>query len=352
MQFFQNPYFVFPAISIIATVLLLALRSWLLKMATSWASRTSMRIDDVLLGTIRYPSLYWCIALGLHLGILFSGIPSRYAENFTKAITVLVIFSITFALANFSGTVFANFLRKTDLPLTRTGLAQGMVRSTIITVGFLVIMSSLGISVAPLLTALGIGGLALALALQDTLGNLFAGILILMEKTVRVGDFIRLDSEQEGYVADISWRTTRVRMLPNNMVVIPNSKLTQSVIINYHLPEKQMALLVPVGVCYGTDPDAVERILIEETLAAADEAPGLLKDPPPFVRFIPGFGESSMDFTLICQVAEFTDQYLAQHIIRKRIINRFKVESIEIPFPQRTVHLRGDMAAPQPGGAP
>lgn len=352
MQFFQHPFLVFSAITITATVLLLLLRLWLLKLAISWALRTSTGIDEALLENLKSPSIYWCLALGLHIGILFSDIPKQYAEIFTKTIIVLVVLSITFALANFSRTIFSNYLQKTDLPLTRAGLARGMASGAIITIGTLVIMSALGISITPMLTAMGIGGLAVALALQDTLGNLFAGILLLMEKTVRVGDFIRLDSEQEGYVADISWRTTRVRMLPNNMVVIPNSKLTQSVIINYHLPEKPMALLVPVGVSYGSDPEAVERILIEEALAATDEAPGLLKDPPPFVRFIPGFGESSMDFTLICQVAEFTDQYLAQHIIRKRIIRRFKVEGIEIPFPQRAVHLRGDMAVLPQGGAP
>ena len=272
-------------------------------------------------------------------------------EIFTKTIIVLVILSLTFALANFSATLFTDFLQQTNLPFTNTGLVQGIVTGGIFAVGFLVIMSSIGISVAPLLTALGVGGLAVALALQDTLANLFAGIQILMEQTVRVGDFIRLDSGQEGYVADISWRTTRVRLLSNNMVVIPNSKLTQSVITNYYLPDKQMSLLIPVGVSHGTNPDTVERLLIEEALGAGDEVPGLLKEPVPFVRFIPGFGESSLDFTLICQVAEFTDQYLAQHIIRKRILRRFATEGIEIPFPQRTVHLRGEMPLPQPAGA-
>lgn len=352
MQFILHPYFVFPAITVAAAVLLLVLRFWLLQMATSWVGRTSTSIDDILLQTIRHPSLYWCLALGLYVGIQFSDIPIRYVELFTKVINVLVILSITFVLASFSGAIFSNFLQQSNLPLTRTGLAQGMVKGGIVTVGLLVVMSTLGISVAPLLTALGVGGLAVALALQDTLGNLFAGIQILMEQTIRVGDFIRLDSGQEGYVADISWRTTRIRMLPNNMVVIPNSKLTQSVITNYYLPEKRMSLLVPVGVRYGTDPDVVERVLVEEALAACDEAPGLLQEPAPFVRFIPGFGDSSLDFTLICQVAEFTDQYLAQHIIRKRIIRRFAAEGIEIPFPQRTVHLQREMAVVPPGGLP
>lgn len=101
-----------------------------------------------------------------------------------------------------------------------------------------------------------------------------------------------------------------------------------------------MALLIPIGVSYGSDPEKVEQILVEEAKKAVGEVPGLLGDPPPFVRFIPGFGDSSLDFTLICQVAEFVDQYLVQHELRKRIFRRFKEEGIEIPFPHRTVYLR------------
>jgi small-conductance mechanosensitive channel len=206
--------------------------------------------------------------------------------------------------------------------------------------GFLIILSVLGISITPLLTALGVGGLAVALALQDTLANLFAGIHILMEKAVRVGDFVKLETGQEGYVEDITWRTTRVRMLPNNIVVIPNSKLSQSVVTNYYLPEKRMSLLIPIGVSYSSDPEEVERILIDEAKKAVGEVQGLRGEPEPFVRFIPGFGESSLDFTLICQVNEFVDQYIAQHELRKRIFKRFREEGIEIPFPHRTVYLR------------
>jgi small-conductance mechanosensitive channel len=101
-----------------------------------------------------------------------------------------------------------------------------------------------------------------------------------------------------------------------------------------------MALLLPISVSYKADPEQIERVLVEEATAALGQIPGLLAEPAPFVRFIPGFGESSLDFTLICQVREFTDQYLAQHELRKRIFKRFNDEGIEIPFPQRTVHLR------------
>jgi small-conductance mechanosensitive channel len=181
-----------------------------------------------------------------------------------------------------------------------------------------------------------------ALALQGSLANLFAGIHILLEKPLRVGDYIKLESGQEGYVADIGWRTTRVRMLRNNMIVVPNAKLAESILINYYLPEPPMSVLIPISVSYGSDPARVEAIVVEEAIRASDEVPGLLVEPAPFVRFIPGFGESSLDFTLIVQVGEFVDQYLVQHELRKRIVTRFQKEGVEIPFPQRVIHLRAE----------
>ena len=168
-----------------------------------------------------------------------------------------------------------------------------------------------------------------------------------MERPIRVGDYIKLSSGEEGYVEDIGWRTTRIKMLANNIIIIPNSKLSQSIITNYYYPEKRMSLVIPIGVSYDSDPDRVEQILVQEAQKAAGEITGFLKEPPPFVRFIPGFGDSSLNFTLICQVAEYVDQYLVQHELRKRIFKRFRKEGIEIPFPIRTVYLKES----QKGGA-
>jgi small-conductance mechanosensitive channel len=327
-------------IAFIVTCLLLIVRRIAFRLLNKWADKTDTKIDDLIIGSLKTPSIYWCIAIGLYTGLAVSDLPERYVFYFSKTIHVIVILSITIAVANLTGKIFTDYVRKSELPIPTTGLAYGILKGTIIVIGFLVILSVLGISITPLLTALGVGGLAVALALQDSLANLFAGIHILMEKSLRVGDFIKLETGQEGYVADITWRTTRVRMLPNNMVVIPNSKLAQSVVTNYYLPEKRMSLLIPIGVSYSSDPDVVERILVEEAKKAVGQIPGLLGDPEPFVRFIPGFSESSLDFTLICQVQEFVDQYLAQHELRKRIFKRFSEEGIEIPFPQRTVHLK------------
>jgi small-conductance mechanosensitive channel len=320
--------------------MLFVLRGIAFRLLHRWASKTETKIDDIVIKAFKTPSIYWCIAIGLYIGVAISELPERYVFYISKTIHIIVILSITIATANLSGKIFKDYIQKSELPLPTTGLAYGILKGTILVIGLLITLSVLGISITPLITALGVGGLAVALALQDTLANLFAGIHILMEKSIRVGDFIKLETGQEGYVEDITWRTTRIKMLPNNMVVIPNSKLSQSIVINYYLPEKRMSLLIPIGVSYSSDPEKVERILVEEAKKAVGEVPGLLGEPEPFVRFIPGFGDSSLDFTLVCHIREFTDNAVVQHEMRKRIFKRFKEEGIEIPFPHRTVYLR------------
>lgn len=323
-----------------SAAVLLIIRAILFRILHQWAKRTETQFDDIIISSIKNPSLLLAVAIGIHLGLSFSDIPAKHLSYLSKIIHIIIILSVTLASANMAGRLFKNYIQKSNLPIPTTGLAYGIFKGTILMIGFLIILSVLGISIAPLLTALGVGGLAVALALQDTLANLFAGIHILMERSIRVGDFVKLETGQEGYIDDITWRTTRVRMLPNNIVVVPNNKLAQSVVTNYYLPEKQMSLLISIGVSYSSDPEQVERILVEEAKKGALDIPGLLAEPEPFVRFIPGFGASSLDFTLICQVKEFVDQYLAQHELRKRIFKRFKEEGIEIPFPHRTVYLR------------
>jgi len=325
-----------------SAAILLILRVVLFRVLHQWAKRTETQFDDIIIASIKHPSLLLAAAIGIHIGLSFSEIPERHLVYLNKIIQVIIILSVTLASANLAGMVFRNYIQKSNIPIPTTGLAYGILKATILVIGFLIILSVLGISIAPLLTALGVGGLAVALALQDTLANLFAGIHILMEKSIRVGDFIRLETGQEGYVDDITWRTTRVRMPPNNIVVIPNNKLAQSVVTNYSLPEKRMALQIPVSVSYSSDPEQVEKAVVEEVKKAVGVVPGLLGEPEPVVRLAPGFGESSLDFTLTCQIREFTDQLPVQHEVRRRILKRFRQEGIEMPFPHRTVTLRDE----------
>lgn len=327
-------------IFVVAAAVALAVRSVLLRLLRRWSEKTESEIDDLFVSALRIPSIGWGVAIGLYVALGTSPLPAPYVAYSLKVIHVLVILSVTLVLANVSSRLVAYSIRKAAISIPLTGLSQTIIKGTVLVIGFLILLGTLGISITPLITALGVGGLAVALALQDTLSNLFAGIHILVEQPIRVGDFIRLESGQEGYVTDIGWRTTRIRMLPNNMVIIPNNKLSQSILTNYYLPDKQLALLIPVGVSYDADPDQVERVLVDEATKGAREIPGLLADPAPIARLIPGFGDFSLNYTLICQVREFTDQFHVQHELRKRILKRFRKEGIEIPLPSRTVYTR------------
>jgi small-conductance mechanosensitive channel len=212
----------------------------------------------------------------------------------------------------------------------------------LISIATLVVLDTAGISLGPVLATLGVGSVAVALALQPSLSNFFAGLYLLIDRPLVPGDYVKLDSGEEGYVVQVGWRSTRIRRLQNNMVIVPNDKLAGSIITNYFQPDRPMALLIPVSVSYEADSRHVEEVLVRVAKESAENIKGLLAKPEPFVRFIPGFGESSLDFTLIVQVKEFVDQYLVQHELRHRIMETFHKEHIEIPYPQRTLHFRRD----------
>jgi len=224
----------------------------------------------------------------------------------------------------------------TTLPLT--SLTQNLAKGIILMVGGLIVLNSLGISITPILTALGVGGLAVALGLQDTLTNLFSGIYLTLARHIRVGDYIRLESGQEGYVVDIAWRSTRIRTLPNNLVVVPNTKLAQAIVTNYNLPSQDLAVLVELGVDYKSDLGLVEKVTCEVAKEVMREVPGGVKEFEPLVRYHT-FGDSSIQLTAVLRARSFVDQPLIQHEFVKRLHRAFAKEGIIIPFPVRTVIL-------------
>jgi small-conductance mechanosensitive channel len=193
------------------------------------------------------------------------------------------------------------------------------------------------------LTALGVGGLAVGLALQDTLANFFAGIHILTSGQVRPGDFVRLESGEEGYVVDVTWRYTTIRQLANNVTIVPNSKLASAITTNYYRPDLELAVLVPVGVSYASDLAHVENVTVDVARNVMREVPGGVAGFEPFIRY-GAFGDSSITFTVIMRATEVVSQYLLRHEFIKRLHERYRREGIVIPFPMRTLELTPEAA--------
>lgn len=287
---------------------------------------------------LRGPVIWWSTMIGLYLAVEFAKLPGHTGSVLRTALVVLLILSITSAFGR--GAAVAVSTRVAMLgSLPAVNLVSNLARVVVWGLGGLVILQTLGISITPLITALGVGGLAVGLALQDTLANLFAGVHILVSRQVRPGDYIRLESGEEGYVRDVTWRYTTVLQLPNNLTVVPNAKLASAVITNYHLPSTDLAVLVPVRVSYDSDLARVEAVTVEVGKEAMAEVQGGVPEFEPFIRFT-AFADSSIDFTVILRGREVVDQHLIKHEFIKRLHARYRAEGIVIPFPQRTVHLR------------
>ncbi len=301
------------------------------------AARTAGTADDKAIVTLRTPILFWGVLLGAHVGV--NTVPSLAgsAHGLQQVLEVLLLVSASWTLGTIaSDTVSA---KTADAELPSANLIPILARSAVLLIGGLVLLQQLDIRITPILTALGVGGLAIGLALQDTLTNLFGGIQLLVSKQIRVGDFIRLSSGEEGYVTDITWRYTTIRQLPNNYTIVPNAKLSSAVTSNFTMPDPEQAVRVQVGVSYASDLEAVERITIEVARDVMKTVDGAVRTHEPFIRYHT-FADSSVNFTVIMRGQEYTAKYLITHEFIKRLHARYRSEGIEIPFPIRTVYMK------------
>ncbi|NQT30557.1 MAG: mechanosensitive ion channel family protein [Candidatus Saganbacteria bacterium] len=323
--------------------LLWILLSWLIVtyycfIAEKFTKKTKNEFDDVVVRESKIPIWLILIIAGFYVishNIKFSPRMMAHADRVTGLLIIflIILFVVRIILTSIK------LAEKRNAPLKHMMPTFNRIASIIIWgVGILILMDVFGISITPILASLGIAALAIGLALQDTLGNFFSGIYILISQPVRVGDYIELENGLKGYVKTIGWRETRIRTLPNNVVVIPNTKLSQSIITNYYIPQKEMACLVQVGVSYNSDLEQVERVTIEVGKQVLEKAVGGIGAFDPFIRYHT-FNDFSIDFTVILRVQEFVDKYLVTHEFIKALHKRYNQEGIVIPFPIRTVQM-------------
>ncbi len=305
------------------------------------AKKTKWEGDDIIIASLRKWITFWFGLAGLHFAFVSLSLSQSTMTYIQKAVLILYIFSATVVLANI-GVGFVNmYSKRASDVLPSTSLFVNLTRIIIFMIGILIILHSLGISITPVLTALGVGGLAVALALQDTLSNLFAGLHIILTRQIKPGDYIKLETGEEGFVVDITWRNTTIRELPNNFIIVPNSKLSQAIVKNYFMPEKEMSVPVQVGVSYDSDLEKVEKVTIEVAKEVMREVPGGVPEFEPVIRYHT-FGDFSINFTVVMRCREFTDQYLIKHEFIKRLHKRYKEEGIIIPYPIRTIYINQD----------
>jgi len=305
----------------------------------AFAKSTEWEFDDVIIESVKGVTFFWFVLLGTHVALESSVLSDRVTHITSRILLVVWILSITVVVARMIIGVIDVYAKKNAGVLSSASLFRNMTKIVVFIIGFLIVLQSLGISITPILTALGVGGLAVALALQDTLSNLFAGMNILIAKQIKPGDYVRLESGQEGTITDINWRNTTITQLGDDNVVIPNSKLSSIIIINFQTPVADTSVLVPVGVDYGSDLEKVEAVTVEVAKEVMQEVDGALRGFQPFVRYN-AFADSSVNFNVIMRVTEFKNRFLLTHMFIKRLHARYKREGIQIPFPTRSVFIQ------------
>jgi small-conductance mechanosensitive channel len=333
-------FFVPLSVFLISLILLLVGRRYLLAWVRGRADG-KRRLAHVTLELLRLPSALWCLAGALAIALEFAEIPPVPAAWTHHAIFLFLVLSLSLVVSAIFVRAFTLFGQDRGIAFAQSGLSRALIHLIVFFVGALFLLRHFNLTITPLLTALGVGGLAVALALQDTLANFFAGIHILLEAPISVGEIIRLSSGEEGVVSDIGWRTTRVATGTNTIIVIPNTKITSSILTNFNMPDVRVVAEIPILTGLTANPDQVMALAREEAI----QTPGVLADPPPAIFFDPGITPTHLQFKLTAWLHGKLGAGLIQSEIRLRVWRRFEAEGVPLPIPERTVHTKSGGAA-------
>lgn len=290
----------------------------------------------IFINALRGVPVSLCLVVGLYWIVNTINIIEPLTRLFSYILFTVIILSITRVAARTINGFISLHIESSQQKLPKTTLLNTILNVVIYAMGVLVVLQYYGISIAPILTAMGVGGMAVALALQETLANIFSGLHLILSKQLRLDDYIKLSTGEEGRVTDITWRfTTIVPAGGGNMIVIPNQKIASSNITNYSMPRKDIVISIPVGVAYDSDLDKVERVTLDVAKEVMSQIDKDVKMEPA-VRFHT-FGESSIDFNVVLHSSYFEHQFLLKHEFIKALTRRYREEGIEIPYPTRTV---------------
>ncbi|MBX7232315.1 MAG: mechanosensitive ion channel family protein [Bdellovibrionales bacterium] len=311
---------------------------WLWKLFIRWAKSARPNWAHGHLLALRRPLHFLLFFIAAYISIRFCIETGSTTLNWLNgALKTSLIFcgvwlveriSILAIVANASHITSSNATR--DLLLLVTRIA-------IISVGILVGLDNLGISITPILASLGVGSVAVALALQDTLSNFLSGVYLLVDQPIRVGDFIKLESDVEGYVKKIGWRSTQIQLLSNNVVITPNTKIATARLTNFDLFDQESSVVIPASVSYDGDLDHIEQVTLAVATEIQQRVEGAVRNFQPLIRYTK-LADSGIEFNVILRSKQFTDSYLIRHEFIRALILSYRKENIEIPFPQRVVH--------------
>jgi small-conductance mechanosensitive channel len=345
---FLRQYDLIAAIIIIIVALIVGIiAKYIIRFITKYVvTKTETELDDKIIEALENPFLFGIFLCGVFLALLSIKSLEIYT---TKIITtwqitgfllatfiVIKIVNIIFKYHKTTGLTIAN--KKVDMKYSNT--LRRVVNIIIWIISGLLILKHLKVEITPLIGALGIGGLAIALALQDTISNFFSGFWIISERQIGIGDWIEIQGDEtKGYIDDIGWRTTRVRNFNDNFIVIPNSKLSQAVVVNFTKPNTQYVMPVSVSITYNSDLEKTEKLALETAKKIQKTEKIAVKDFDPWLSY-KEYGESSINFTIGLKVEDFPDRFAIRHMFIKELKKVFDKNNIEFAYPTRIIYMK------------
>ncbi|MCS7213079.1 MAG: mechanosensitive ion channel family protein [Candidatus Calescibacterium sp.] len=341
-KFATNKY-LFSSLIFLVSLILSYLTAFILeRFVSKIASKTETQIDDKILRVSKKPLIFLIILGGTYISLNNLNLTEKAVVK--KIFFVLLVLTFTIYSAKITSILIKAWL-KFQAGFEKTpDIISKVVNIMIYLVAGLILLDHLGVKITPLIATLGIGGLAMGLALQPTLANLISGLHTMAERSVRIGDFIEIPAMNiSGYVEDIGWRSIRIRTPFNQIVIIPNSKFSESVVVNYYLPNREVLVPVQVGVSYESDLEKVERVTIDVAKEIQQSAPGAVKNFEPFIRY-QNFGDSNINFIVVLSVEERSYIFPVVHQFIKSLKKRFDLEKIEISWPIRKIYFASDLS--------
>ncbi|MHC1604613.1 MAG: mechanosensitive ion channel family protein [Candidatus Methanofastidiosia archaeon] len=338
--YFNNDYLF--AIFILVVFLLLSKIISLIykKLFLKIAQKTKTTVDNQIVEATEKPVIYFVLTIGAKAVISAIDLEGSAIATINNILSSLMI--IIFALIIIKSIdILINDWGKKWLAKTRSKygdtlfpMARRMIKILIYIFALIVILDMWGVKVAPLLAGMGIAGLAVGFAVQDSLKDMISGVNLMLDKAYKVGDKVKIDTGETGIIYDISLRSTRIRTYDNNVIIIPNSKMASSKIINYAQPRSRERGQIPFGVIYGSNVEKTRKAALE----ALKSVEGILEDPPPAVEFLE-LADSSLNFRALFWVESFEVKWGVERAVVQKIYEKLNEEGIEIAFPTRTLHI-------------
>ena len=342
------------AAGVVGAFLILALTiavGWLLKNVVVGflrraVKRTATDLDDQILALAEKPTILLVWIVGLYLAVSELPFPDQIGVVLSGILLIAVVLVTIRVATRISVVLLLAYGRrvhddsgKQRFEKDYVPLVSKIIGTAFVLMGLISILHHFGQDVSSVVAALGIGGLAISFAAKDTLGNMFAGFTILLDRPFRPGDRIKLATGEIGDVLEVGTRSTRMQLLDQNMLIVPNSELVNTRVVNFNFPSHATRASIEVGVAYGADVEKVKKIILDAIAAQPEVLP-----PPPVV-LLTSFGESALLFACSYVVGEFVDAGIVQDRVRVRVYNDLQKAGIKIPYPTRELIHVGPVTA-------